>query len=128
MQGLIQLGMPFPETNGFATLGPLALRGRYPRMDSSSLAIVNIRLTGVPSLSDPAALVHQYLAIYFDENPEALFYHLHEFEITPEDPNTLESHQTKLDNAVRAIERRVGHHSFQLFGLITSTEPVLNVS
>jgi hypothetical protein len=127
-QGLIMLGLPFPETHGYATLGPLALRGRYPRMDTSPLAIINIRLTSVPSLSDPAPLVHQYLEIYFEQHPEALFYHLQGFEITPEDSNSVESHQTKLDDAVGAIERHVGHHSFQLFWLITSPEPVLNVS
>jgi hypothetical protein len=104
-QGLLMLGLPFPDTHGFATLHAPALRGHFPRMDNTSLGIINIRLKTVNTRSDPAVLVHKYLEIYFHENPEALVYRLLDFEITPEDPESLESHQTRLDNAVVAMER-----------------------
>jgi hypothetical protein len=97
-------------------------------MDDSKLAIINIRMTNVNPLSDPATLVHKYLEVYFSEKPERLYYHLQDFEITPEDPESMHSHRTRLDEAVAMLERCAGVFLCQLLALTESMERDTSVS
>jgi hypothetical protein len=72
-------------------------------MNSNSIAIINIRLKTMNPVGDPAVLMHQYLAPYFQEVPGSLVYHLQELDVTPEDSLSLACYKAGLDKAVAAI-------------------------
>jgi hypothetical protein len=45
--------------------GVQTLRGYWPVIDTAPMAIISLRLNGIPLLGDPAALVHHHLAPYY---------------------------------------------------------------
>jgi hypothetical protein len=49
--------------------GVQTLRGYWPVIDTAPMAIISLRLDGIPLLGDPAALVHHHLAPYYAEAP-----------------------------------------------------------
>jgi hypothetical protein len=97
---------------GFAVVKSSTMRGVFPRVDSSPLAIINIRLKAVDADGDPANSVHQFLKIFFAGRVDALKYFVHDFDIDPEDPSCLEAHQQALDETVRQIQACVYHQQW----------------
>jgi hypothetical protein len=49
--------------------GVQTLRGQWPVIDTAPMAIISLRLDGIPLLGDPAALVHHHLAPYYADAP-----------------------------------------------------------
>ena len=113
------MNLPYPDSHGFAKVNASTLRGNFPRMDSSPLGVVNIRIKTVEPDSDPATLVYRYLKMFFTPQPDQLVYGLQEFEITANDSDTLENHRRNMDDIVAKMERYVYHHQCRFDDVLT---------
>jgi hypothetical protein len=88
---------------------PPTIRANYPRINTESLAIVNIRLDTIPSAGDPFHAVVNQLAGYFTrplENRELLHVDI-PLNIDPDKSKSLDAHQKILQEFVTHIRRYI---------------------
>lgn len=71
------------------------------RINSSSLAIVELALEELPTDGSPGAVLHQYLQASFASNSDGLKYLKQTFSV---DPDSLENHRQKMSSVVTALK------------------------
>ncbi|KAJ6523799.1 hypothetical protein B0H10DRAFT_1974885 [Mycena sp. CBHHK59/15] len=69
-QGLFRDNQPLPALK---ISGMFQLRGQWPIIDTTPMAVVSIRLHGTPLIGDPANLVYNYVVPYYSDGSLALF-------------------------------------------------------
>jgi hypothetical protein len=104
-QGILLNGLPLEPTKGIAKLKTPTLRGVYPRIDTSSLAIFSIRLKALHQDGNPAEQVHNYLKPYFQHDPGSLKYTSITFDIDPGDFSAVQRHGKAIDTHVRKLHK-----------------------
>jgi hypothetical protein len=122
-QGILVNGKPFKE--GRVILSASTIRSNFPRMDNSTLAIINIHLDNLPVDKDPIPIINLYLRAYFPsdktDDPRKLIYLDVPFGIDPEDINSIDAHQKKLDEIVESLMQYAYLYSILTISLILTT-------
>jgi hypothetical protein len=95
-------GEPIPDI--FGLVKPTTLRGHYPRQNTSSIGLVNIRLSSIHPKNDPYPIVAHALAGWFTDE-SGLFKHEVKLNVNPEDGSSLEKHHTSLRRFVNLLRR-----------------------
>jgi hypothetical protein len=81
------------------------MRGIFPRLNNSSLAIISIWLKSINKDRDPSSLVHRYLKPYFPGDNGSLKLVNMSFSIQPKDPSSLEQHQKALNGVAKKLRK-----------------------
>jgi hypothetical protein len=100
LQGLFDGDKPFfPDGMEIA---PSAVGGHGARINSASIAIVELILKALPKPGTPAKVLYTYLKGCFLSNPGDIQYFQYGFDV---DPKHLENHQKKMGDLVASLER-----------------------
>jgi hypothetical protein len=98
-------GKPFTSGKGFAIVKGSSMLAVFPHFDTSSLAIVNIRLKAINESGDPAVLVYDALKPYFQLKKSGLKYTSVSFNIKPEDEASLKKHHSTIRKTVATLRK-----------------------
>src|SRR3981081_579395 len=82
---------------GTARVEPTPVRGHFQAITMPNLAIINIRLEGLPDGGDPVYLTSQFLRAYYPPcSPTILEYHHIRLNIDPSQTSQLRAHEKKM--------------------------------
>jgi hypothetical protein len=100
-------------TGGPARVESTPIRGRFRAISTPNLAIINIRLEGLPDGGDPAFLTSQFLRAYYPpRSPTVLEYFHVRFNIDPDKAASQRSHERKMSEIKNKLQKYMSFTPF----------------
>jgi hypothetical protein len=105
IQPLYQGGEPIESITG--RIGPATIRAKYPRMNTESLAVLELHLASICYEGLTSISVNNNLFNYYKNpsNGHELIRFKHAIDVNPEDPKSIKNHQKTLSAFVGELKR-----------------------